>query len=107
MRVFVYGTCANFEKGDKAFIAKYVEKERKPKNNKHKNNNTGLKNMLGSQQTLFSLVSFESFAPHFSIKKKQKKRVYGFTERIQDNNEKQSYKEIDNVVNLLLQTLSK
>jgi hypothetical protein len=48
--------------------------------------------------------------PHiFRSKKRKEKRVYGFTGRIQnlDNNEKQSYKEIDNVVNLLLQTLSK
>jgi len=44
------------------------------KNNKHKNNNTGLKNMLGSQQTLFSLVSFESFAPHVSVQKKKRKK---------------------------------
>jgi hypothetical protein len=34
----------------------------------------GLKNMLGSQQTLFSLVSFESFAPHFSVQKKKRKK---------------------------------
>jgi hypothetical protein len=32
--------------------------------------------MLGSQQTLFSLVSFESFAPHFSVQKKEKKKEY-------------------------------
>ena len=41
--------------------------------------------------------------------KKNKECTAGSTGRIQnlDNNEKQSYKDISNVVNILLQTLSK
>jgi hypothetical protein len=73
--------------------------------------------MVGSQQTLFSLVSFESFAPHFSVQKKKRKKsiwLYRkdpkfviFLASVPFLHIWQSYKEIDNVVNLLLHTLSK